>query len=167
MQQLSLLNTRTFHVQRTCTVNVSKYLPEDYHTITRTIVAQMFFEENYLHDIGNIQISTCHRFISICFNFRQTLLTDLQIKFTPDHFEINRISIENILIELPDKQVKTFLSDYATPVGKTYYPRQKFHSKFYATGTRVYHCVRITQHLPRHSFHFSRNFRIRYDSQPE
>ena len=177
MQQLSLLNERTFYVQRTCTVNISKYLPEGYHTITRTIVAQMLFEENYLHDIDTIQISTCHRFISICFNSRQILLTYcedehqilpyLHIKFTPDHSEIIRISIENIPIELPHKEVKTFLSDYATPVGKTYYPGQNFHNKFYTTGTRVYHCVRMTQHLPRHYFHFNRNLRIRYDSQPE
>ena len=140
MQQLSLLNTRTFHVQRTCTVNVSKYLPEDYHTKTRTIVAQMLFEENYLHDIDTIQISTCHRFISICFNSRQILLTscedehqilpDLHIKFTADHSEIIRISVENIHIELPDTEVKTFLSNYATSVGKTHYPEQIFHNKF-------------------------------------
>ena len=142
-----LLNLRTFPGQGTCTVNISKYLPEDYHAMTRTAVAQMLSEENYLHDIDTIQISTCHRFISICFNSRQTkvtyceeehqILPDIPIKFRPDHSKIIRISIINTPIELPDKDAKTFLSDYATPVGKTYYSGQKSENNYYATGKSV------------------------------
>lgn len=78
-----------------------------------TTVAQMLHEENYLQDKHAIQISTCHRFISICFNTREKLLIycdslhqilpDIYVKFEPDQYKKIRISIENILIKLPDK----------------------------------------------------------------
>ena len=38
----------------------------------------------------------------------------------------------------------------------------------YATpiGTRVYQCIKLIQHLPRHVYEFGRYLRIRYNSQP-
>ena len=49
---------------------------------------------------------------------------------------------------------------------KTYYPGLKFQNKFYTTGTRVYHCIKMTEHLPRHFYQFGRYLHICYDSQP-
>ena len=99
----------TSHGERTCTANNSTYPPEDPGAITRTIVPQMLAEETYLQETHTIQISTCHKFISICFNTRHILLTfrekeheilsDIYIKFEPDYFDKIRISIENIPIE--------------------------------------------------------------------
>ena len=72
----------TFHDERLCTVNISLYLPEYFDAITSNTVAQMLDEEYYLQDeeyylqdIHTIQIPTCHRFISICFNTKENLLT--------------------------------------------------------------------------------------------
>ena len=121
-----------FHGERTCTVNISTYLPKNYRDITYNTVAQMLAEELFIEEIRTIQITTCHRYISICFNTRDSpiifcesqheILPDTFIKFEPDYQEKTRISIENIPIELPDKGVKTFLAQSAQPVGKTYYP---------------------------------------------
>ena len=63
--------------------------------------------------------------------------------------------------------MKIFLSKYITPVGKTYYPGVKYSNKFYTTGTRVYHCIKLKQHIPKHIYQFSRYLRVRYDDQPE
>ena len=116
-----------FHGERTCTVNISTYLPENYHDITHNTVAQMLAEEQFIEEIHTIQISTCHKYTSICFNTRDMLITfcenqheilpDTFIKFEPDYQEKIRISIENIPIELPNKDVKTFLAQFTQPVG--------------------------------------------------
>ena len=76
----------------------------------------MLSNENYLHETHTIQISTCKRFLSICFDTREILqfvdtdhlLTDIPIIFEPDYYDKIRISIENIHIELPDEGVKKF-----------------------------------------------------------
>ena len=91
-------------------------------------VAEMLQEEGLLDEIDTIQISTCHRYISICFKSRQLLLEfcekehilqDLSIQFIPDYYERTRISIENLPIEIPDEKVCKFLLIYTTPIGKT------------------------------------------------
>ena len=158
-----------FYGQRTCTLDATT-CTQDYYQINHTTVAEMLYEENLLHEIDTIQISTCHRYISICFKTREllldfcehehTILTDTIAKFTPDYYDRNRISVENLPIELPDKDVKKFLSTYVQPIGKTHYTGKRHHNKYYTTGTRVY------QHIPRHIYHFGRYLRIRYDSQP-
>ena len=63
--------------------------------------------------------------------------------------------------------MKTFLSQYTTSVRKTNYPGTRHHNKYFTTGTRVYHCINITEHLPRYHFQFGRYLRIRYDSHPK
>ena len=92
------------------------------------------------------------------------LLADTPITFEPYYYDKFGISIENIPIELPDKEVKEFLSIYTTTIGKTYYPGIK-HTNF-TTGTRVYQCIKLNQHISRHVHHFGRYLRIRYDQQP-
>ena len=164
-----------FYGQRTCTLDATT-CTQDYHQINHTTVAEMLYEENLLHEIDTIQISTCHRYISICFKTREllldfceqehTLLTDTIAIFTPDYYDRIRISIENLPIELPDEDVKKLLSTYVQTIGKTHYTGKKHHNKYYTTGTRVYQCIHINQHIPRHIYHFGRNLRIRYDSQP-
>ena len=153
-----------FHGQRTCTLDATT-CTQDYYQINHTTAAEMLYEENLLHETDTIQISTCHRYISICFKTREllldfcehehTILTDTVAKFTPDYCDRTRISVENLPIELPDEDVKKFLSTYVQPIKKTYY-----------TGTRVYQCIHIKQHIPRRIYHFGRYLRIRYDSQP-
>ena len=164
-----------FYGQRTCTLDATT-CTQDYYQINHATVAEMLYEENLLHEIDTIQISTCHRYISICFKTRElllefcehehTILTDTLAKFTPDYYDRTRISVENLPIELPDEDVKKFLSTYVQPIGKTYYTGKRHHNKYYTTGTRVYQCIYIKQHLPRHIYQFGRYLRIRYDSQP-
>ena len=104
---------------------------DDYYNIAHNTIAAMLEQEDYLQEITTIQISTCHRFASICFtnreirNFCQNehlLLPNIYVKFEPDYQTRIRISIENIPIELSDREVKKFLSQYTTVAGKTYYP---------------------------------------------
>ena len=124
-----------FYGIRTCTSNLKEYLPDEYHNITRNTIAEMLVNEGYMNKVHVIQVSACHKFASICFDTRETRLTftntehslsNVPIKFYPDYYEKKRISIENLPIELPDKEVKTFLSKYVTLFGKTYYPGTKF-----------------------------------------
>ena len=136
----------------------------------------MLHEENILHVIDAIQIYTCHRYISICFKTwelllqfyeqEHTLLPDILVEFIPDYYDRTRISIENLPTELPDEDVQELLSTYATPIGKTYYTGKRHKKKYYTTGTTVYQCVHLRQHLPRHIYKFGRYLRIRYNSQP-
>ena len=121
-----------FQGTKTCTTNLQKYLPDSCHLITHTPVAEMLLNENYLQQIHTKQISTCKRFLSLCFDTRGTLLQfpdtdhillDTPIFFEPEYYQKIHISIENIPIELPDDEVKNFLSTYTTTrKGKTYYP---------------------------------------------
>ena len=150
----------TFHGQRTCTLNMREYIPDHYCNIIHTTIAAMLEKENYLEEITTIQISTRHRFASICFTNREILetfcqkehllLPNIYVKFEPDYQTRITISIENIPIELSDREVKKFLSQYRTVVGKTYYPGIRHKNKYYTTGTRVYQCVKIKEHIPRH-----------------
>ena len=120
----------------------------------------MLYEEGLIDEIDTKQISTCHRYASICFKTRELLLEfcnnehlllpDTPVLFSPDYHERIRISIENLPIELPDKEVKNFLSKYTTIIGTKYFTGQKHNNKYYTTGTRVYQCIKLTQHLPKH-----------------
>ena len=101
-----------FHRLKTCTNNLEKYLPDTYRQIDHNTVAEMLQNEDYQHAIHTIQISTCNRFLSICFDTRKILLqfvkteyllADTPITFEPDYFDKIRISIENVPIKLPDK----------------------------------------------------------------
>ena len=74
-----------------------------------------------------------------------------------------RLSIENRPIELPDKDVKEFLSTYTTTIGKTYYPGIKHSNKYFTAGTRIYQCIKLHVLI---LYHFGRYLRIRYDQQP-
>ena len=161
---------------RTCTSNLKEYLPDEYHNITRNTIAEMMVNEGYMNNTHVIQISTCHRFASVYSDTRETLLTftntehslsNIPIQFYPDSYEKKRISIENLPIELPDKEVKAFLSKYATLFGKTYYPGTKFQNKYFTTGTRIYQYTSLSKHIPRHINEFGRYLQIRYDEQPK
>ena len=136
----------------------------------------MLVNEGYMNNTHVIQISTCHRFASVCFDTRETVLAfttaehsliNTPTKFYPDYYQKKRISIENLPIELPDKEVKNFLSEYATLFGKTYYPGTKFQNKYITTGTRIYQYTTISKNIPKHLYKFGRYLRIRYDEQPK
>ena len=136
----------------------------------------MLFKEGYMNAVHVIQISTCHRSASICFDTKEDLLQftkaehslqETRNTFYPDYYERKIISIENLPTELPDKEVKSFLSQYLTLTGKTYYPGIKCQNKFITTGTRIYQYNNILQHIPRHIYYFCRYFQIRYNEQPE
>lgn len=53
-------------------------------------------------------------------NIYYNLITD--VKFEPDYHTRIEISIENISIELPNKEVKTLLWDYTTAIAKNILP---------------------------------------------
>ena len=160
-----------FYGMKTSTSNLKEYLPDQYYNITHETIAEMLANEGYINNVHTIQISTCHRFVSICFDTRDTLITlllpNIPITFQPDHYEKKRISIENLPIELSDKEDKTFLSEYVTLIGKTYYPGTKYQSKYYSTGTRVQQYINLTEHIPKHINYFGRYLRICYDEQPK
>ena len=113
-----------FYSMKTCTTNLKEYLPDQYHSITHETIPEMLANEGYINEIHIIQMSKCHRFASLCFDTRERLLPfsntghlilpNISITFQLDYYEKKRMSIENLPIELPDKEVKTFLSQYAT-----------------------------------------------------
>ena len=162
--------------QRTCTLNMKEHLPNDYNNITQDTIAAMLHNKELLSETDTIQISSCHRYASICFTNRDIsgkfcesehqILPDKYIYFEPDYYKRHRISIENIPIKLPDRELKTFLSEYVTIIGKTYYPRTRYNNKHFTTGTRVYQSIQILKHLPRHIHQFGRYYCICYDLQP-
>ena len=93
-------------------------------------------------------MSTCYRYISICFKDQETMETfceeehhiteTIKMNFIPDYHRKIRISIENIPIELQDTKIRNFLSDYVTLAGNTYYPGYRYQNINYITGTGVY-----------------------------
>ena len=62
-----------FYGQRTCTLNIIKYLPDSYNSIIHDTVSSMLHEKDLLSETGTIQISFCHRYASICFTWREIL----------------------------------------------------------------------------------------------
>ena len=78
----------------------------------------MLYEEGLIDEIDTKQISTCHKYASICFKTRELLLEfcnnehlllpDTPVLFSPDYHERIRISIENLPIELSDKEKLPF-----------------------------------------------------------
>ena len=166
-----------FYGQRTCTLNIKEQLPNNYHDITHETIAELLHNEGILSKTDTIQISTCRRYASMCFTTREILEDfckweyelppDQYVSFEPDYHSRIRISIENIPIELPDKEVRTFLSEFITIIGTTYFPGTRFHIKHFTTGTRVYQGIKLQKHLPRYLYQFKRHLRIRYDSQPK
>ena len=95
-----------------------------------------------------------------------TIISDEPLTFTPDYQKKIRIGIENIAIELQDTKIRTFLTEYVTLIGKTYYPGKRYHNTYFITGTRVNSCTSIKHHLTKHIYKFGRHLRIRYDNQP-
>ena len=125
---------------------MTEQIPDDYYNTTHNTIAAMLEQEDYLEEITTIEISTCHRFASKWFTNREILETFCQnehllppntyVKFESDYQTKIRISIE-----LPDREVKKFLSQYKIVVGKTYYPGIPHKNKYYTTGTRLYQCM--------------------------
>ena len=83
---------------KTCTVNLQEQLENKYNDITHVNIAEMLAKDGYLNDTDTIQISTCHRYVSVCFDTRDILLKftstehsalNYSIIFTPDS-NINR-----------------------------------------------------------------------------
>ena len=126
----------------------------------------MLHEEDLLSETDTIQISTCHRYLSICFTRREILegfcksdhqtLSDIYVQFEPGYHTRQLISLENIPTELPDREVETFLSEYVTVLGKMYYPGIRHNNKYFTIRTRVYQCVKLQKHFPRDLYQFSR-----------
>ena len=164
-----------FYGQLTCTLNMKEHLPDDYNNITHNTIAAMLFNEELLSEIDTIQIWSCHRYTSICFTRREILepfcksehqlLPDKQVHVEPDYYNRQRISIRNIPIELPHREVKTFLSEYVTITGKTYYLATGYNNKHFTNGIRMYQSIKMQKHLSWHIYQFGRNLRICYDLQ--
>ena len=153
-----------FYGCNTCTVNTTNNeIP-----ITHEVIAEYLHSLELLIHITCIQISTSHRYAWICFKDRDVMenLCEEEHFITNDYQKKIRISIENIPIELQDTKIRTFLSYYETLVGNTYYPGKRYKNTHFITGTRVYSCTTITNHLPKHIYKFGRYLRIRYDNQP-
>ena len=161
-----------FYGCNTCTANTTN--TDNEIQITHEVIAEYLHSLELLIHITCIQISTCHRYVSIRFKDRDIMenfceeehfITNEPITFTPDYQKKIRISMENIPIELQDTKIRTFLSHYVTLVGNTYYPGKRYENTHFITGTRVYFCTTITNHLPKHIYKFGRYLRIRYDNE--
>ena len=142
-----------FFGERTCTLHMTEYFPDTYNEITHSTLASMLQEEDYLQETYTIQISTGHKYASICFTQKdipeklcetEHQLIDTYVKFKPDYHTRIRMSIEQVPIKLPGKEVKTLLPEYTTATGKIYYPGIKHENKYFTTGTRVYQYIKIT-----------------------
>ena len=78
---------------------------------------------------------------------------DYTITFYPDcqkKIRITGITIENLPIKLPDAKARQFYSNYVILIGNIYYPGYRYENKHFITGTRVYSCNEITNHILRH-----------------
>lgn len=165
----------TFHDQRTYTLNMKEYLPDHYFDITHTTIVTMLAENisskklllfkyqpvTVLHLYAS-QIETLKTF---CEN-KHLLLLDTLVKFEMDYLTRKRRSIKNIPIERSDREFKNFLSEYKTVVEKTYYPGIRHKNKYFTTGTQIFQCVKLKEHVPRHLYKFGKYLTIRYDTQP-
>ena len=89
-----------FFGKRTCTLHMTEYFPDTYNEITHSTIESMLQEENYLQEIHTIQISTWHKYASICFTERhilekfcetEHLLTDTYVQFQPDYHKNQKI----------------------------------------------------------------------------
>ena len=108
-----ILTKKSYTLPKQLSYKHSSCIPRwnDVETVVSTsLQGGMLAEEDYLAETHTIQISTCHRFTSICFTERQILKEfcesehllppDIYVKFEPDYYTKIRISIENI----PKKQ---------------------------------------------------------------
>ena len=95
-----------FYGYNTCTANIT-YIALNEKYITHTTIAE------YLHSINLIQISTCYRYLSICFQNRNLMaefcqnehnIIEYTITFYQDYQKKVRTSIENLPIELPNEK---------------------------------------------------------------
>ena len=85
-----------FYGQLTCTLNMKEHLPDDYNNITHNTIAAMLFNEELLSETVTIQISSFHRYASICFTRREILeqfcesehqlLPDKHVHIEPDYY---------------------------------------------------------------------------------
>ena len=163
-----------FYGCNTCTANIAN-TAQDEEYFTHATIADYLHSINLLENITSIQISTCYRYLSICFQNRELMeefslnehnIIEYTITFYQDYEKKIRISIENLPIELSDAKIRQFLNNYVALIGNTYYPGHRYENKHFITGTRVYSCNEITNHISRHIYKFGQYLRIRYDNQP-
>lgn len=103
-----------FYGYNTCTANI----PSNNHIfITHEVITEYLYYQELLPHITCIQISLCHKYLSICFKDRDTMETFCKEEhfiisepfiFTPDYQKKKRISIENVTTELHDTKMRTF-----------------------------------------------------------
>ena len=106
----------------------------------------MLSKEKYLHETRTIQVSTCKKFLSTCFNTREILV---------QHTTIN--SYKYYLRTSINIYLRISINIYHNYRQNILYWNQ--HSnKFFPTGTKLYQCIKLTQHIPRHIYHFDRYF---------
>ena len=145
-----------FYGSNTCDANIAN-IPQNEDYITHVTIAE---ELSPLKNIICIQISTCYRSLSMyyvwdimeefCQNEHDIEYT---ITFYPDYqkkIRITGITIENLPIKLPDAKARQFYNNYVILIGNIYYPGYRYENKHFITGTRVYSCNEITNHILRH-----------------
>ena len=109
----------------TCTANKTS---NDSFIITHEAVQNIYITKNYLHTLHVFKYrhgTNTYRSVSKTDTMETFCEEDHFILpepfiFTPDCQKKIRISIENIPIKLQDTKMRTFLSQYATLVGKIY-----------------------------------------------
>ena len=121
-----------FHGQRTCPLNMKEYLPDNYTHNNRSYASRRRIPHRNTYN-SDLHLSQIRKTLLKFCNTEHQLLPNTYVHFEPDYHDKIRISIENIPIELPDREVKTFLSEYATPIGKTYYPGITHYNKYFTT----------------------------------
>ena len=118
-----------FYGNNTCSANIATLAQNEEYIIHETI-AEYLHSINILENITCIQISTCHGYLSICFQNRdimkescqnEHIIIEYTITFNSDYQKKIRISIENSPIELADAKIRQFLNNCVTLIGNTYY----------------------------------------------
>ena len=118
-----------FFGQRTCTLDMNEYLPGTYNEITHTTIATMLAEEDYLTKTRTIQISTCHRFASICFTERQILdkFCQTELEYLLKTYQLNSLI----------RKLKPSDQNIQLSFEKKYFPGIKHNNKHSTTGIQI------------------------------
>ena len=96
---------------------MTEYFPDTYNEITHSITASIRQEEDHLQETHTIQISTSHKYASICFTVQsilqkfcktEHLLNANYVRSEPDYHKRIMKSIETIPVEILINRLKPF-----------------------------------------------------------
>ena len=171
--------------KRTCTADwcITQDVQQEQHSepLNRKNIAEALHKRNMLRVAESIQISPNGRFCSVKFitkELMQSFCTEglvisdnITVYFKPDYKlppptrNYTFVSFQNVPLEREEKDMNDFVRQYAE-FRRVHYPTQKIGDIKFHTGTRVYRCTKIKEHLPKAVHIFGRWTKIIYNGQP-